>query len=253
MMISYHVGQRHEEHWRFTKGWQVTNVENARDVARVILRYSNSAITWKHGERATKNFQGAGWAVLDVDSGATIQDAAALYGEYEHVIGTTRSHMKQKGNDKPRDRFRVWVRLDQVCTDPNDYRETVRQLGIKLSADPQACDAARKFLPCTKIVSGRVDGLTAPISKFSKPVVVTPQGVANMRQNFIPAFIREWLTVGAPEGSRNGCVFKTGYYLGRNGFNLDEILSTALHSNLANGISQGELTYTLRRGYHASK
>jgi len=250
MLVSFHNWHRHDEHWKFAKGWQVSSVDNARDVARVMLRYSNSAIVWENGERSTKNFKSASWAVLDVDSGATIKDAINTYGEYQHVIGTTKSHQKTKGKEGPRDRFRVWVKLENLVCNHMDYTATLRQQTVKLGADDQACDGARKFLPCSKIVHGSVTGKTLKVVKYIPPVVETSRESIN-RNGFIPAFIKEWLERGAPDGMRNRCAFKTGLYLAKNGFTLDEIFSRVLSSNLANGLTQSELKYTLARGFNA--
>lgn len=252
MLVSYNTYPIHSEHWKFSNGWETKEVGNARDVARIITQFSNSPILWKDGKRSTDNFISASWAVLDVDNGATIQDAIKTYGKYEYVIGTTKSHQKAKGKEGKKDRYRVWVRLSTECRSSQDFRETQRQLGERIGADEQAYDGARKYLPCLQIMAGSVTGEKADIARFIPPVVEKVTQEVN-RTGFIPAFVRDWLTAGAPEGTRNKCIFKTGLYLGKNGFNLQDINNIVLTSSLASGVSNGEITNTLRRGYNASR
>jgi hypothetical protein len=252
MFISLHKESRVGDHWRFSSGWETREVGSARDIARAVLKFSNSPIEWANGERKRENFVGASWAVLDVDSGCTIKEAVDIYGSYQHFVGTTKSHQKTKGTQQPRDRFRLWIRLEGVCRSPEDYRETLRQLGSRVGADEQAYDAARKYLPCASIVCGNVEGKLANISKFIAPVVEKMETIPS-RQGFIPKFIKEWMTTGVAEGSRNASIFKTGYYLSRNGFSKEEILSITMHSNLSLGISNQEITQTLVRGFNAGR
>jgi hypothetical protein len=127
------------------------------------------------GKRHRKaDFVQAECIALDFDGGITMSEALDCLGDYEYVLGTTKSHLQPKqvavrgpdgkplkdevGNflmeTRADERFRIILRLDRVCTSRKDYEATVQGLFGLFGgrADEKCSDASRCWFPFREIV-----------------------------------------------------------------------------------------------------
>ena len=119
-----------------------------------------SPIQWTGGVRQSHFYQSTSLIALDFDSGDSIEDVKEVVDSMGlgYIIGTTKSHQKEKVNAKtgavtpPRDRFRLVIPATE-CLDAGDYRYTMGAIMDSLfpSADKACKDQARYFYPCTAI------------------------------------------------------------------------------------------------------
>lgn len=197
-----------------------------------------SPIVWTRGKRAEKNFAAALWIALDFDDGAfTLDEAVAEFADYAHVIGTTKSHQKDKGG-KVCDRFRVAVRGDFVLTDVADYRRVVSEMAQCYGADGACIDGARFFYPCEEIISAH-DGRSYPTGAIADRVrppidwmdvartAKVPRAQPVQPERPFKTFTHttnHFLTYGAyGEGNRNVTVFKVCCDMFRKGLSDEDI------------------------------
>lgn len=171
-------------------------------LARLITRYVWSPHIWDDGKRGEANWRGCCWLVLDFDDGMSLWSAIAKFGQYRHVIGTTRSHGKLK-HGRVCDRFRVALLLETPFFDLTTYKRSVAPIVNKLGADRACTDGARIFFPCVEIESSSDEG------EFY-PVPIAPPRAAAPRPRGLPMSGRQlrFETQGIySEGSRNKEVF----------------------------------------------
>lgn len=179
--------------------------------------------------RKRENFLGAELIGLDFDSGLSLDEALVRFKNYWHVIGTTRSHQKEKDGKPACDRFRVILRLDQVVREYKDYEHTVRLL-LKENpeADPAAKDAARQFFPCREIISENYEGIKLSLVA-APPKEDLPQTVDGLKGALSKSTL-EFLQFGAPKGERNQRLYKAARDFYQNGYTQDEFLAQSEHA-----------------------
>lgn len=208
-------------------------------VARFITENVWSPIVWQRGKRAEKNFASALWIALDFDRGSmSLIDAVEEFGDYAHVIGTTKSHQVEK-HGATCDRFRVLLRSDEVISDLAKYRHVMAHVVRTFDADEACKDGARFFYPCTKIVSAK-EGRPFPVSMIDPPkkqadppidwsdvarTARVPKSNGKKFRTFTHT-TNHFLLYGAPEGSRNVTVFKVCCDMFRKGISEEEIYAT---------------------------
>lgn len=168
-MISYHLTKGFDAA-AYGKGFRVADTNVPARIARGMSSYTWSPCIWRDGVRKKTHFLRADWAVLDFDSGElTLAQALQLWCDCVHVIGTTRSHQKEKDGKPACDRFRVALLFERPVTDLRDYEHAVGALVELHGADPQARDGARYFFPCTQIVSISIEGYAEEWSAAPAP------------------------------------------------------------------------------------
>src|SRR3972149_855154 len=69
--------------------------------------YAWSPGIFKSNYRNLDNFISMDVIALDFDSGMSLDEAAIVFANYAHIIGTSRSHQIVKGTTPACDRFRV--------------------------------------------------------------------------------------------------------------------------------------------------
>jgi hypothetical protein len=162
-MFSYHPNLRDIQfHQLYGHGYRIGE-GSVEHMANVIKTYVNSPCIWKGGKRKQDNWIGAEWAVFDVDDGLPLDEALHKVRNHIHIVGTTKSHGIAKGEEGPRDRYRIWLKLEKICKNLDNYKYTQRKLGERLGSDISAVDGARKYLPCKSIVSVKPTGLPIKI------------------------------------------------------------------------------------------
>ena len=138
-------------------GREQLDTSDAHVVAKLVKEFYWCPAILKDGYRTSKNFAAALWIGVDFDEPeytlSQCLDEVTQAG-LAHVIGTTVSHQKPKGDAAPCDRFRLLLRMPRVVTDADLYkRVVVATAGAFASSDKSCTDVVRFFLNCTEIVS----------------------------------------------------------------------------------------------------
>lgn len=228
MAISFHgdainIGKP----WLFSANWQVLSNDTPLEIAHKITVAMTSPCVWGSGVRKEAAFIYADWLGLDFDRGVRLQEIAHKMRATIHVIGTTKSHGKEKGAEPACDRFRVYVKLAERCASLAHFKFGARFVARSLGADLQAADAARMFMPCREIVSVNEYGgkIRLPTPESPKPRV--DRGFSDGR---VPKYVREWLESGVGDGHRNKTCFRIGAILTRCGIDEGEIVDRIMQS-----------------------
>jgi hypothetical protein len=255
-MFSYHpdLSRVGDPRW-FAKGWKTYAADDASVLARAIAKCATSPIVFVNGHRRGDNFIAAHWIGLDFDDPKnSLDEIAETFSRCVHVLGTTKSHRKAKGDNPPCDRFRLWLKPSESILDPLNYEATVRHYVTSYGADKQCIDTARMFWPCNKIISLSNVGLRVPIVEGQKKEYSPLNTTDEKYRNRIPPWVQSWLDGHADDGKgRNELCFRTASWLTRNGFSEDEIVSIIMTSNLPMG-SQclQEVKHAVRSGRNAA-
>ena len=216
---------------KYGHNWKGIYAPTAGEVAALTSKYMVSPILWAHGRRLGENFRLAEWLALDIDHGMPLDEGIKIFERYIHVIGTTKSHQKDK-KGVTCDRFRVFIRLTDQCRSRVDYEATTRAWIKKYGADTSCTDSARMYAPCKIVVCkghGKtvdiVDGaaLAAAERKKAKRIAIHE---AKMREAYgpagmLPGNIQLMLDTGV-SGSRTNAAFKVACCLKRVGYMKDE-------------------------------
>lgn len=221
-------------HALYAKGFGVKVYKEIWRLAQACTVKLNSPSVWKYGIRKQENFAFSEFAVIDCDDGLmTLQEAQEEFREYVHIIGTTKSHGRLKGN-KVCDRYRIFLRLEKRLLKADDYQSTNVALAKKYGGDMQATAAHMAFMPLKEIVGFSQEGNCVPIVSCPS-VKVQKNRIANAMgsdSRIIPNYIQGWLTSGAPTGQANLTCFKIASGLAKRGFYEDEIVEIILNSSV---------------------
>lgn len=186
----------------------------SESVGDTICQHSWSNIEWE-GERKQDNFKQAFFIALDFDGGKTIKEILSWCEELalEFVLGTTKSHQKEKPNAKkfsePCDRFRLILPTESVCSNLMDYRYTLSYFIDELGADRSCRDGARFFFPCQNVLYERKEArktgwIKAPATILHEPKRKKLNILKGREQNgAMPVWISYLLMNGAQVGSRH--------------------------------------------------
>jgi len=237
-MFSYHENKS-ENGAHFAKGWDSKMVYNSTDVANLISKYASSPCIWKDGIRSKANFAASEWAGLDFDEGMTLDEAIKIFDKYLHVIGTTKNHQKPKGG-KVCDRFRVFIKLSNMCIDVDDYELTVKLLIKKHGADKHCYDGGRFFWHCPKIVVIKFHGETLPVAdataiKKRKEKRIQKQETISRyyaEQGELPGWVNDKLREIPTKYTRNNACFRVAHAMKRCGYSAHKTFETIFNSNI---------------------
>lgn len=156
-MISYHLNQSMISS-HYGSGFKSIELLDVHRLAKCITNYVWSPCVWEGGKRTQKNFKAARLCVLDFDDGeTTLMDAKRIFCDCIHLIGTTRSHQKEK-NGLICDRFRVLFIFEKPLDNLRKYRWNMHKFMRNFSCDRACKDGARFFYPCREIVSLATEG-----------------------------------------------------------------------------------------------
>lgn len=208
-------------------------VQNWANLAQLIVSKVWSPITWEGGQRHGNNFLEASLCVLDIDDGMSLESAVAFVKSqgYSHLIATTKSHQIPKGDELPRDRFRVILRFSQVISDPELYRYNIRRVVKAWGADRAATDLARIYQPCRDIVSASSGGVVtvAPVKRLDPKVAFTLEKyrafIASKRAGKPKPFAEEFIHSGRLDGTggRKRTIYSVACELVQAGWPLSDI------------------------------
>lgn len=234
---------------KFWRGWRGKYVPSAGEVAQLITQYAISPCMWGGGIRKRDNFRYAEWFGLDFDENVTLAKAQEMFEPYLHVIGTTKSHQKEK-NGKVCDRFRVFLKFAHRCVGRDDYEETARYIIKEYGADKACKDAARLFWPCKDIVVCKSGGKVIhakkydPVKKERKKQWLARRD-EQIRSSYsaskgIPPWARMQLDHGPDPGeSRTVCCYRVARDLLKAGYTESEAIDVIWASNIPLNSSDG--------------
>ena len=110
------------------------------DLKDRITKHSYSLITWKidneasdslfNRKRQSNNFESASGIVIDIDEGLSIEGARKrlLNEQLNHIIITSKSLQKEKGNSPVCDRFHILVFFDKETTSAEKYKAAYQKM-----------------------------------------------------------------------------------------------------------------------------
>ncbi len=172
--------------------------------------------------------------VLDVDDGASLDDAKEKFSAYKHIIATSKSHQKEK-NGKVCDRFRVVLFLTEPITNDKDFKVTWTFAYQQWPFIDRACkDSARFFYPSPNIVSiNRTGQLVqtrhAPVMPTIEPKARAAEAVlTSLKGERVKGDLwkstLEFLLEGAPEGTRHNALVKAVGNMREQGYEKSEVI-----------------------------
>lgn len=216
-MLSYHPWPTRSWNERMLqRGWRTVDTVDMKRVAEGIARYPWSPCVWRDGDKRNANFLHADFLTLDFDSPEMpLAQAVNAFSDMAHVIGTTKSHQKDKGGVVC-DRFRVVLKLDSRIERLGDYRETLAFAMRHYPADEACKDGGRFFWPCREIVSVETDGFTADV-QLAPPPGAAFELTGAQAQGVMPKsavrLLEGWITI-----DRHKSVYLAGWDLGLAGW-----------------------------------
>lgn len=217
-----------------------------------------SPIIFKENYRHSKNFIKSRLVVIDVDNGLSLDCALESVKPFRHIIGTTKSHQKEK-NGITCDRFRIVIPASDWCINLELYKQTMKNYIAAFSGDKSGHDGGRFFFRCSDIMS---------INEFGKEIswcTFVPRRhmtEINRQKGKIPVSVVEFLKNPklVKNGSRHLTLFWCCAEMARCGFVLDErlldrILKTPLGQILiqVNKGKESEVARHVRNGFDAGK
>lgn len=203
------------------------DVKSMDEFVNIIKNKTYSLGTFKGQKRNINNFEQATYVGLDFDGGYSLEQAIKEFSGYWHVIGTTRSHQKPKGNSPAQDRFRVILKLESPVNDPKDFKTTIMSLLEKYpQADSQCSDASRMFYECKAIVSQKDGGALVPIKKWVKKETKT-QKVVSLSKGELSKKTLSFIAFGA-SANWNPRLFESAVDCHEQGYSKEETINLLL-------------------------
>lgn len=230
-MISYHL-TRDGKGDAYARGFKAADVGAIKRLEKAVTGFVWSPCIWRDGVRKQDNFLRADWCVLDVDSPEMpLAEACKRFGDMVHIIGTTKSHLKDKGGVVC-DRYRVMLLFERAITNLRDYRYTMSRVVRRYPVDQQPKDGARFFFPCTEIIQSSAEGYVEECLEAPETFEHPDQGwyEAYAEAGTLPPFARWALTSIIPVGERNTTFFRASKDLTKTGIKRTEIVQMIIAS-----------------------
>lgn len=212
------------------------------ELAFVIKHHVWSPVIFKDSHRRKASFESCDVLAFDFDDGYSIEDAINLVQTWNSwaIIGTTKSHQKEKSGEAPCDRFRMILRASSSCVDREQYEYNMELWLEKLKADKSCKDGARYFYPCEEIVfkqtGDTIDWHLLPenyireLDRFKKNQKAAER---HRHQGTIPRWIQTRVSEGVTPGNRHRYCYAIGAALSEIGYGIDEITEFICRGPLA--------------------
>jgi len=191
----------------------------------------------KSNHRVTKDFVCAHVLGVDFDeSDLTIAEALNVWADMQLIVGTTKSHQKEKNGSRPKDRFRVVFFFESPVVDPEAVKATQEHFVKHFSADGNAKDAVRYYRPCVEIVHVNNDGYFLDPEPAPKHSAKRAQKSAKLREKryqpfgIVPPRTLAALSAPIPMGERNDTRFMIAKDLYDAGYSEDQIYELITNS-----------------------
>jgi hypothetical protein len=190
-----------------------------KELKQIFQARIHSGQTYRDGKRNEESCMGMqSLFFLDIDEGTGIDEAVRVFGNYKHIIYTSRSHQKPKKSQDPCDRYRVVLFLSRPIDQKEIWRATKHfiecETGIK--NDP-VVNWAGFFFPGDTIYSMNEAGvLLAPRlpEDWQEAPDAADSSVVMWNKYYVPGkgvltrATRYFLEHAAPNGEYNGALFK---------------------------------------------
>lgn len=259
-MISVHPSIDISAANKFATGFEAREAATIGELSWLVVSHVWSPIIWKDGRRRQDCFVASDYLALDFDSPEfPLVDAMRSFQGLAHLIGTTRSHRKEKGGVVC-DRYRVVVKWSARIESVELYRHNVRAaLRMYPDADHACKDGARFFFPCSEIVQLEEDGDTWDVEPL--PVVAQTHAAATYRkQVHLSRFAVFCLENVMPLHTRNTACFRLGCEFSRLGVELDDAIARICASPTYANVDMArnrelfmEIEKCVRHGYQAEE
>lgn len=218
MMISYYpypISGKPLSYLR--KDYRTLRISSLKELIPRLTSTSWSPVIWKEGYPKESNFLSADLCVLDFDDGVTsLEKAKSIFGQFAHIIATTKSHQKEK-NGLTCDRFRVVIPFENSIFTVAKFRWNMRKYLQRYQSDMACIDGARTYLPCFDVISLKEMGDKLPTYDIPK----TKPKPFNMEQyKALPVshFVANIMREGASPGNRNRDCFRACLELWRKSY-----------------------------------
>lgn len=130
---------------RFAAGWQGHDAPLVELRAAIQAGSAFIAAAMHSSHRSSAAFHHADLAVVDIDSGLSLEQFAAHdLAAYAAYVYTTASHRPEPGQH----RFRILFRLPERIDDPDLYKAIITLLSRALGGDRSCTDCCRLFYGC---------------------------------------------------------------------------------------------------------
>jgi hypothetical protein len=231
--------------WESIAGWDLFK--------RAITKVAWSPIVYRDGKRAKTNFLYSDFLALDIDDGPTLDEMINTFQDSAVIIGTTRSHRKEKLGVIA-DRMRIVIPWERRITELREYEASVRKYINQYDADRAASDGARLLWPCVEIAycndpaeDLELASITAPEPPKEHPI----RRDAITGNRLLPRHMVEFLTLGTVFGDgRNVSCFITAKELATGGIPIAEAIAVISKAPFdRKGFSESELISTVRSAY----
>ncbi len=220
------------EPWRNTY-FDPHAIDSSSDLCEIITKKVWSPILWKDGQRKGDQFLFSDFLVLDYDEGLSIKDAISMFKDdlgAKFILGTTKSHQKEKNGKPPCDRFRVIIPWHERLSVSAVYLQNMYKITAKLQTDVACKDLARHYQPCTDIVMIS-DGLPMKWHPYRPRPRLQYGHQRSIKNGEIPGYIMAWLKATPEPGRRNAELYKAAYALKHYVSDENEFLDLIMGSN----------------------
>lgn len=220
MQFSIFNGDQHD-HMKYVS--QEIHFQSLAEIGKYIISHNWSPSTFVVDEagknhRLKKNFKACSLLVLDIDDGKTIEEAKDIFKDYTTIIGTTKSHLKEKvtqsGKVHPAcERFRVIIPFERTITTSEDYAATLKLAHQQWPfVDPSCKDSSRYYVRCANITAAW-SGKSYPVQKGTLPATqaLRPQGMVSVgsHKRELAKYTYKFLNEGATEGQWHYELFRS--------------------------------------------
>lgn len=226
--------------YKFAKDFKNIEYLDLKYLGAIAAKYTWIPAALREPYREKKNFLFSDFVGFDVDNtGEVIYPLAQAINDWCDsmcVIGTTRSHQKEKVTDKnivyaPQDRFRIITQWERRIDTIEEYEYNVTRI-IKLNEafDTSCKDATRAFYPCQSIVFANFHGIKQPVIEYknSKAHIVKQlrKSLFPNKNNSISEHVKDFIEKGIVFGEgRNVSVYITTLELLRCGIDLEKVVA----------------------------
>lgn len=201
------------------------STDDLYELASVISTSNWSPGEFNAGRRTNPTFKSTEIFAIDIDEGCTLDQAKAIFKDFKHIIGTSRSHQRKK-NGVVADRFRVVLFLDTPIDSDADFKATFAYArGLWPFIDEACKDAARFFYPSPQIISVNETGVTIEKQIASLPVSVPRVAAPNGERGELWKSTLKLLVEGAKAGQRHAALVKATGNMLEQGYTEDEIIA----------------------------
>lgn len=215
--ISSSTSKEASHHTKFIP-WKCSSIDS---LCNIIINCSWSPCVFKDNYRLKDNFIRADWIALDFDDGWPLWSAieTCKANDLTHIIGTSKSHRKEKHGKDAVDRYRVVLKLERPIVDKREFSSTwysAWNLFCK-RADKAAKDPSRFFFPCVNIVSVAEDKCLG-VSPAKEMIDIRKQIV----KTATPCNIDDLMKTVRVPGKRNTSVYLAAQRMAAAGWSEDD-------------------------------